>query len=717
MIRTAFRPSALSVVFLLGIAAPLSGAVPAEFSPKLDPTLNRLLHAEGGDGVTGAAAASGFDVIVTGRLDRAALARIDAIPRTLLPGVATFHLTADRIAALAALPEVVRIQAASPLEQLMDATANEADAVDTWGGPAPEFGPGGHTGKGVIVGVIDTGFDITHPDFKNADGTTRVRFVWEQANLQGPSPAGFTYGREWTAAQINGGGAINIQDINGHGTHVAGTAVGNGRATGSGQPQYKYVGMAPEADIVLVQLAVVNDAFLIDAMHYIDAKAAGLGEDAVILLTSGRRTGPHDGTDPLDVAVDAISGPGRIVVAAAGNDGKTKKHGMANVTASGQTGTVTVNIPSYSLTGSNSLDIDAWTNAGRTFSVRVTTPGGYVLGPIPVQEQFGSITTPNGYFFVNMPAPTGPGQQIHIWMDTPSSGDWRFEIIGGSAPPGEVHFWIGDTYLGTANPVVTTGLTTMGTLVAPATATKAVSVSAYTVKKYWYDMYGGLKFYTTAVVGGIADFSSQGPRRDGVIKPDLAASGYGVAAAKSAQAVVFSGDIVQDGVHRMMTGTSVSAAVTAGAIALLLEQFPGLDPASVKAILRSRALTDSKTGSVPNPIWGTGKLCLTPTATTGIADPGISAGGLALGAAYPNPVRELTRVPVEVTEPSPVTIGVFDVAGHLVRSVHDGELAPGHYEFVWDGVDEGGRLVASGRYYIVATDTAARRSRAITVIR
>jgi hypothetical protein len=301
-------------------------------------------------------------------------------------------------------------------------------------------------------------------------------------------------------------------------------------------------------------------------------------------------------------------------------------------------------------------------------------------------------------------------------VDTPSSGEWRFEIVAGATPPGTVHFWMGDATLGVANPVFLQGLSSTVTIMSPATANKAIAVASHTVKKFWYDIYGGLKFYPSAVVGQIADFSSLGPRRDGLIKPDISASGYGVAAAKSAQATVFSGDIVQDGVHRMMTGTSVSAGTVAGAVALLLERYPGLDPASVKAILAARSTQDTYTGAVPNGTWGCGKLCLTPTVQTGIADAGSGAGGLAMGAAYPNPVRRLTRVPVNLTAPGQVRIAVYDLGGREVRIMHDGMLGPGSHEFLWDGTDDSGRAVASGRYYVVATDAGARRSRAITLL-
>ena len=142
--------------------------------------------------------------------------------------------------------------------------------------------------------------------------------------------------------------------------------------------------------------------------------------------------------------------------------------------------------------------------------------------------------------------------------------------------------------------------------------------------------------------------------------------------------------------HFMLTGTSVAAAGVAGAVASSWRKFPGLDPASVKAILATRGLQDEFTGTVPNPRWGLGKLCLTLSAQTGLPDFRDIDSGLRLGAAFPNPVRQLTRVPLHLPEAGRIRVAVYDVSGRLLRGLHEGFLPAGEHVFTWDGrTDQG----------------------------
>jgi subtilisin family serine protease len=223
------------------------------------------------------------------------------------------------------------------------------------------------------------------------------------------------------------------------------------------------------------------------------------------------------------------------------------------------------------------------------------------------------------------------------------------------------------------------------------------------------------------VQGAIADFSSFGPRRDGVKKPEIAASGYGMASARSVATTFASTSIVDDGVHVMMTGTSTAAAAAAGAVALLLEEFPGLDPASARTILQTRANRDANTGTaLPNARWGWGKLAV-GVSTSGVGDP--PAPGterldvIRLGAPYPNPVHDLTRVPFVLSQADDVKASVYDVQGREVRLLLDSHMEAGDHSLTWNGTDNENRLVASGQYYLVVSSRTARQSRAISLVR
>ena len=118
-----------------------------------------------------------------------------------------------------------------------------ANVDDVWTGtPA-------YTGAGVLVGVIDSGIDWRHDDFRNANGTTRIKAIWDLYGAGSPPPTGFTDGAEWDENEINasltGGGSVNEEDNNGHGTHVTGIAAGNGRASSGPVPRRRARGRHP----------------------------------------------------------------------------------------------------------------------------------------------------------------------------------------------------------------------------------------------------------------------------------------------------------------------------------------------------------------------------------------------------------------------------------------------------------------------------------------
>src|SRR5262245_45194005 len=180
------------------------------------------------------------------------------------------------------------------LEPLLNITAHETGADFCWGDTTSPYDPpysGPATGAGVVIGIVDTGIDYSNLDFKNSSGQTRIKAIWDQTGFGGP-PGGFSYGSECTESQINSGTCAE-RDTAGHGTHIAGIAAGNGRATGNGFPAYRYVGMAPEADLIVVKgttLEYTTSFFDWKVMHgveYIFQKAQQMGKDAVVLLAMG----------------------------------------------------------------------------------------------------------------------------------------------------------------------------------------------------------------------------------------------------------------------------------------------------------------------------------------------------------------------------------------------------------------------------------------------
>ncbi len=209
----------------------------------------------------------------------------------------------------------------------LNVSAPEIGASDVWNravSPAK--------GTGVIVGVLDDGIALDHPDFQISANNTRILFLWDQT-VTGTPPPPYTYGNECTKAQIDTGLCTQTFEPSvGHGTHTIGIAAGDGSA-GSGT----YTGIAPEADIVYVKINGSIDDFvtvggtsrLWDGINYIISKANVAGKPAAISLSYGYQGGPHDGFADTDWLIDQglnYSSVGRSIAISAGNNGWDNLH-------------------------------------------------------------------------------------------------------------------------------------------------------------------------------------------------------------------------------------------------------------------------------------------------------------------------------------------------------------------------------------------------------
>jgi hypothetical protein len=352
-----------------------------------------------------------------------------------------------------------------------------------------------------------------------------------------------------------------------------------------------------------------------------------------------------------------------------------------------------------------------------------------LVGPAALGDNIFESTQDGSVWLVNTAA-AGVPRLIRVTVTAEASsglpaGEWRIELHNVGSSVATVDCWITQDLVNGAE--VNLGQSSAKLITSPASAREAIAVAAYSAKRQWYSEAGPGYVYPDAQVDEIAPFSSAGPRRDGVMKPDITASGYGVAAARAAFGSVPGRDIVEDGVHRMMTGTSVAAAVTTGAIATLLQQFPGLDQDSVKQILAAWAKVDAFTGTVPNDRWGVGKLCLSEASPAAVGEgespstegpDEVGRPALVLSSPHPNPLATgLVRVPLTVDEQSEVRVAVYDVLGREVRTLYSGPLARGNHVLTWDGTNQSGQPVASGRYYVVATNFDTRTSRALLVVK
>ena len=559
------------------------------------------------------------NVIVEGTVTADALRSRGMEVNTVAGGFMTVRCPLGLLDRLISAPGIDRVQISERCKPLLDRSAPDVGVNTVRTVTPPTFT--GQTGAGVLVGDVDTGIDYLNPDFQNPDGTTRLVSIWDQTGA-GTPPSGFSYGVEWLPADINAQIPSEI-DSEGHGTHVLGIAGGNGSNTGNGQPAYTFVGMAPQADLCMVKTTFQTGA-IVDGVNYIFQKAASLGKQAVVNLSLGTQEGPHDGTLDMDVMLNALTGPGRIIVASAGNAGGDKLHGQ--LTLSGSTPqNMTLTVPAYTSapgTANDLLLFSGWYAGTSQISVKIVTPTGITLGPVVTGTNL-SQGTADGWLDIHNATslPSNNAHEIYIQLYDatasfpPKTGTWTFTFTPVSIPGGgRVDMYLYENALANGNAALAVwnqGLAAGGVVGSPGEADSVITAAAHVTKDCWESIDGGSYCWNPhPTPGAIAFFSSQGPRRDGVLKPDLSAPGFGVTSTLSVDYLVPTPYIETDGVHVIQAGTSMSAPHITGATALLLarSEWANSTPSKIKARLRSTARADGFTGTVPNATWGYGKL-------------------------------------------------------------------------------------------------------------
>ena len=238
--------------------------------------------------------------------------------------VVAARVPVDSFGGLTSLVNVRSVQVARQLQ-----TSNDVSVPAT--GATAFRNQTGLDGSGTIVAVIDTGVDFTHPDFRNPDGSTRILALCDQTDPPRagdntcPGGGSATGGTFWTKPQIDaalvGSGTVREVDTSGHGSHVLGSAAGNGPVFG---------GMAPGADLIVVKSDLfTND--IIGAMDFIEDQATLLGKPYAINMSFGGHVGPHDGTDAISQAINGLVGPGRVVAVAPATRAATSVTPMASL--------------------------------------------------------------------------------------------------------------------------------------------------------------------------------------------------------------------------------------------------------------------------------------------------------------------------------------------------------------------------------------------------
>lgn len=553
------------------------------------------------------------------------LAQFDLKVNTVSGSWITAMLPPESLSDLAAESSVLYIHAAGKVPRCMDDSvpATQADQLHS---------PSNVKGQGVLVGIIDSGIDWQHEDFKKPDGTSRILFLWDQSDATGPNPSGFNYGSEWTKAQIDGGGCRET-DTDTHGTHVAGTVAGDGSSTGGGQPAFRFVGMAPEADILFVKYSDSENS-IVDGANYLYQKAAALGKPVAINISLATQRGPHDGTYPQDAMLNALIGagkPGRILCIAASNEGDSDYpiHAAATLQApepdqgnypytahrpwpdeqffiaevwypAGQSVKLRLWVP----TGTDSHSQTDWVAPGENVTFDINTgPISGAKAQITQQSPWQGGNTNLNYAEVSVWNPGSSSLPIGsyaYWLDFDGAGVtvdvWQpIRNTGGYiAPAGGSDQWriIGDN---------------AKTIGSPGSTRNAITVASYVTKTSWIDVNGATQIQQGVTLNAISGFSSRGPLRNGFQKPEIAAPGEVIVSTLSAQGTGIPAEHVErDGVHQKMQGTSMASPHVTGGCALLLQANPNLNNLEMKDLIQRHAVDAGPAGW--DATWGSGKL-------------------------------------------------------------------------------------------------------------
>ncbi len=471
------------------------------------------------------------------------------------------------------------------------------------------------TGKGTLVACLDSGVDFYHPDFRNADGTTRIAVMWDQTTPGNP-PEGYTTGSVYTTEDINAAieakeagssGQGNDQgqpdrgrdivpefDATGHGTAVLGIMAGNGRGSNRG-----IVGVAPEAEIIVVKLGnpdgrgFPRTTQLMLAIDFAVRYAMGTGKPLAINISFGNNYGAHNGDSILERYMDTVSNLYKMsIVTGTGNDGITARHTAGNLSG-GQRENVEIYVADYM----NSFNLQIWKHYLDDFDIFIESPANRQIGPLSSYSRVQNYVLPEDMISVyySEPTPYNPEQEIYIsWIprgDYVTPGIWKIYLQPRRIIAGDYNMWL-PVAGSTSSEVSFVRPNIFNTLVVPSTARYVISVAAYDSRN---DTYAG--------------FSGRGPNLEqelpqAVGKPDLAAPGVAINTSRSG------------GGYGVFSGTSFAAPFVTGAAALLMQYgiVDGKDPYLYGEKIRAALIRGARKlpfqESQPSSLVGWGALCV-----------------------------------------------------------------------------------------------------------
>jgi len=661
--------------FLRENSAGETGALPARtLAERYD-----LLPWEGQDLAVGVAAKVSADFDPTGLLHEGV--RMDS----WVGDIRTFRVPLRKLDAFLHHPGLIYAdisETASPDLQL-SLPSTRADSV--------QQGLGGllraYRGQGVVIAVIDWGFDYTHPNFYDSTLTEmRLSRAWDQNKRSGPPPQGYSFGTEYVGREAllaAGSDTLYTFGPTSHGTHVAGIAGGSSAGT-------PYLGAAPESELVFISLR--RDApSLIDAYTYIRDYAASVGKPFVVNMSFGLHTGPHDGNLLPSLAIDDMAGPGRVFVASAGNNGSAAFHIDQDFSASPDDTLRTVvgfgNVADYfgqtlSLWGSPQSTFSAALLLANNANNTVFQTPFYFTGDEPSLDTVFLVNGDTLRLILESLAEDFLSGRPHIQMEVRNRTGMKVVLLLRSEDS-HVHAWntmrlnirytnwgvaFGNNFPGARAGDIHYGIGEPG-----GCGRETITVGSYQAEQFFPN--------GSPWLGNLSGFSSRGPTVDGRTKPEITSTGQSVNSSINSfdtnetsgfsTTVNFQGRVYP---FKAYSGTSMSGPMVAGIVALMLEANPQLSAAEAKAILQSTARSDSFTGAIGpegNNTWGWGKAnalaaVLAAEALTRMEQSRVLTPSPFI--LYPNPAAGLCHLGLpEGTWPAPVRASLFSLEGKVLR--------------------------------------------------
>lgn len=451
------------------------------------------------------------------------------------------------------------------------------------------------TGRGILLGIADTGIDYTHPAFRYGDGRSRIAVIWDQT-AEEEENGEVPFGRVYTKAELDEAlrseepyQGVPVTDENGHGTFMAGLAAGNE------EDEEGFTGIAPEAELVVVKLREAEECLkkfwfvpettpayeeqdLIAATDFMIGFAIERQKQMVLYYGIASSQGDHNGKGDFSEYLNLISlQRGRAVVISGGNEGNAAHHFRSRSYEGVAYQDVEIRVSGIS-TG---LYVEFWADAPDLYAIGFVSPAGEVVEKLPTRTFYREVIP-----FVFSPTvihviyersePVTGAARIRIFMKEPSDGIWKIRVFGQEVYGGRFDLWMpitpfvqGEAVFLRPDPDTT--------ITEPGNSSQSLTSTAY-----------------ESATGGIYLDSSRGFTREGQVKPDLTAPGVSILGPS------------RGGLYTRRTGSSVAAALTAGTALLLMEYDPSYTGVQIKNYLIRGAKRDGR--DYPNTQFGWGKV-------------------------------------------------------------------------------------------------------------